>query len=216
MGHYEHWREDLALARALGVRAIRWGIPWYRVEPRPGEFDWGWTDQVLPYIAEELGISVILDLMHYGTPLWLERSFAARDYPQRVAAYARAVAERYRGLIHSYTPLNEPVVNAMQCGRFGQWPPYLSGEPGYVRVLLQLVRGMQNCARAIRAADPDAVLVAVEAMGWCRPGVPAVAPRTRSARARDRRRPGAPRRSSGCRHVTRSQASGFRQATRRP
>ena len=36
MGHYEHWREDLALGRDLGVRALRWGVPWYRVEPLPG------------------------------------------------------------------------------------------------------------------------------------------------------------------------------------
>ncbi len=40
MGHYEHWREDLALARGLGLQALRWGVPWYRVEPLPGEFDW--------------------------------------------------------------------------------------------------------------------------------------------------------------------------------
>ena len=41
MGHYEHWREDLALVRELGVRTLRWGVPWYRVEPyQPGGFDW--------------------------------------------------------------------------------------------------------------------------------------------------------------------------------
>lgn len=168
IGHYEHWREDLALARELGVRAIRWGIPWYRVEPAPGQFDWGWTDQVLPYIAEGLGISVILDLMHYGTPLWLERSFAASDYPRRVAVYARAVAERYKGLIHSYTPLNEPLVNADFCGRRGVWPPYLRGDRGYLTVMLNLARGMLATAEAIYEADPGALLVHVEAAGLSR------------------------------------------------
>src|SRR5215212_6561889 len=54
MGHYDFWQEDLALTRQIGVRAIRWGVPWYRVEPLQGEFDWRWTDQVLPYIVEEL------------------------------------------------------------------------------------------------------------------------------------------------------------------
>src|SRR5690348_4119806 len=39
MGHYQHWREDLALARDLGLHALRWGIPWYRVEPKQGQFD---------------------------------------------------------------------------------------------------------------------------------------------------------------------------------
>ncbi|HVG00062.1 MAG TPA: hypothetical protein VND68_09505, partial [Chloroflexia bacterium] len=35
IGHYQHWREDLALAKDLGVNVMRWGVPWYRVEPIP-------------------------------------------------------------------------------------------------------------------------------------------------------------------------------------
>jgi beta-glucosidase len=53
MGHYQYWREDLALAQELGVQALRWGVPWYRVEPQCGRFDWSWTDQVLPYLVED-------------------------------------------------------------------------------------------------------------------------------------------------------------------
>lgn len=166
--HYEQWREDLRRARSLGISMLRWGAPWYRLEPRQGEFDWRWTDEVLPFMVNELGIQPIVDLMHYGTPLWLERSFDDPSYPALVAAYQHAFAERYRGLVRYYTPLNEPTVNALMCGRAGAWPPYLKGERGYLRVLLQLARGIQLSATSIRSADPDAVLVAVEALGWCR------------------------------------------------
>ena len=31
--HYRFWREDLDRVAALGVQAIRWGIPWYQVQP---------------------------------------------------------------------------------------------------------------------------------------------------------------------------------------
>src|ERR1044072_6662259 len=69
MGHYEHWREDLALVRDLGLKMVRWGVPWYRLEPfQPGEFDWRWTDQVIPYMVPDLGLLPIVDLMHYGRP----------------------------------------------------------------------------------------------------------------------------------------------------
>lgn len=163
MGHYTRWREDLALTRELGLQAVRWGVPWYRVEPEPGRFDWSWTDQVLPYIVEELGIVPIMDLMHYGCPLWLPRAFADPAYPTLVAAYARAFAKRYARLVRWYTPLNEPHMTALMCGRRGLWPPYLRGDRGYIRVMVQLTRGVIHTVEAIKEVVPDAVVVHVEA-----------------------------------------------------
>jgi beta-glucosidase/6-phospho-beta-glucosidase/beta-galactosidase len=169
MGHYDHWREDLALVRDLGLKVVRWGVPWYRVEPfQRGEFDWRWTDQVLSYLVEELGVTPIVDLMHYGCPFWLRREFASEEYPAAVAEYAGAFALRYAGLVHWYTPLNEPIVTALYCGQRGLWPPYLRGEPGYVAVLLQVVDGIIATSAALKAADPDSVLVHVEASGLSR------------------------------------------------
>ncbi len=168
MGHYEHWREDLALARELGLRVLRWGVPWYRVEPTPGSFDWRWIDEVLPYMVEDLGITPIVDLMHYGCPFWLRREFATDEYPRAVADYAAAFAQRYKGLVRWYTPLNEPIVNALMCGMRGIWPPYLKGDAGYIKIMLQLARGIVETIGAIREVDPGAVMVHVEAAGLTR------------------------------------------------
>lgn len=168
MGHYEHWREDLALLPATGLQAVRWGIPWYRVEPQQGEFDWRWTDEVIPYIVEELKITPIIDLMHYGCPFWLRKEFANPEYPRAVAAYAAAFARRYQSLLRWYTPLNEPLVNALMCGRRGVWPPYLRGDQGYIRVMLQVVRGVLQTVEAIKAIDPNSIMVQVEATGLSR------------------------------------------------
>ena len=82
----------------------------------------------------ETRLKVILDLVHYGTPAWLESSFADPGYPAAVADYAAAVARRYRGNIAAYTPLNEPLVTASFCGMRGVWPPYLSGAEGWAAV----------------------------------------------------------------------------------
>lgn len=168
MGHYEHWRGDLALAGDLGVRALRWGIPWYRVEPLQGEFDWRWTDQVIPHLVNDLGITPIIDLMHYGCPFWLRREFAAEEYPEAVAEYAAAFALRYHGLVQWYTPMNEPMITALFCGKRGLWPPYLRGDSGYVRIVLQAMRGVAATVAAIRSVDPDAVILPVEASGLSR------------------------------------------------
>jgi beta-glucosidase/6-phospho-beta-glucosidase/beta-galactosidase len=168
MGHYEHWRRDLLLAKTSGVSMIRWGIPWYRVEPEQGQFDWTWTDQVIPYIVDELKLEPILDLMHYGTPDWLKRSFVSPRYPEAVAQYAQAVAKRYGDRIRYYTPLNEPVINSLMCGMRGVWPPYLRGERGYLAVGMGLVRGIVRTVKALKEVDPQATMVHVEAVGLVR------------------------------------------------
>lgn len=168
MGHYEHWREDLALGKELGLKAMRWGAPWYKIESEPGKFDWRWTDQVIPYIVEELKINPIIDLMHYGCPFWLDREFANKKYPDLVARYAAAFVERYKHLVSWYTPLNEPIINSLMCGMRGFWPPYLKGDRGYIRVMLQLARGIIKTSRAIKSIQPEATLVHVEATGMTR------------------------------------------------
>jgi beta-glucosidase len=168
MGHYEHWREDLALGRDLGLQALRWGIPWYRVEPERGVFDWRWTDEVLPYLVRDLKILPIIDLVHYGCPFWMNKSFANKDYPKYVAEYASAFASRYKDLIKWYTPLNEPIINSLMCGMRGLWPPYLKGDAGYIKLMMQLAKGIVRTVRAIKEVDPLSVMVHVEATGLTR------------------------------------------------
>jgi beta-glucosidase len=161
-GHYERWREDLDVAASTGAEMIRYGIPWYRVNPSPDGWDWSWTDRVFDYLLS-LGLTPIVDLMHYGCPLWLEREFANPDYPQQVAQYAHHFAERYGDRIRFYTPLNEPLINAIYCGEDGRWPPELTGDEGFVTLVRQLARGIVQTQQAISGSVADPVLIHVEA-----------------------------------------------------
>jgi beta-glucosidase len=160
--HYHQWKDDLTRAADAGADVIRWGIPWYLLEPAPGDLRWEWTDEVVAHL-DRLGLRCVVDLMHYGTPLWLDNQFLNHRYPDAVADYAAAVAERYRGSLDSWTPLNEPVVNAVFCGEQGTWPPYLRGDDGFVKVLTQLARGMVLTQRRIAEIQPEAVFVHVDA-----------------------------------------------------
>jgi beta-glucosidase len=145
----------------LGVRCMRYGVPWYRVNPEPGVFDWSWTDTVFDHLGRR-GIRPIVDLVHYGTPTWLRRSFVDPDYPARVAEYAAAMVERYGTIAGGWTPLNEPVVNADFCGLRAVWPPHLHGRRGYDRVLVAIAEGISRTIAAIRGVQADARIVAVE------------------------------------------------------
>ncbi len=162
--HYAQWKSDFDLVAETGVQAVRWGIPWYKVQPKPGVWDWSWSDAALDYLVNVKGITPVLDIMHYGTPLWMENSFINCCYPEAVAEYATAVARRYGGLIRWYTPLNEPLVNAGMCGYDGLWPPYLQGDDGYFKMILALARGIVASMEAIRSAAPEWQTVQVEAL----------------------------------------------------
>lgn len=162
--HYKLWKSDFDLVAETGVKAVRWGIPWYRVQPAPDRWDWEWTDQALDYLVNVKGITPIIDLVHYGTPLWLDNSFINADYPQLVSEYASAVVRRYKSLVRYYTPLNEPMVNADMCGNKAEWPPYLSGDDGYIKLTLAIAKGIVLTTQAIRAERPEAITVQVEAL----------------------------------------------------
>ncbi|WP_052487905.1 family 1 glycosylhydrolase [Gordoniibacillus kamchatkensis] len=177
--HYRFWREDLDRVRASGASMIRYGIPWYRVEPADGVYDWNWTDQVMAYFAEHRELVPIVDLMHYGTPLWLKNEFMNARYPELVARYAAAFAERYRHVARFYTPLNEPWVNAEWCGWSGKWPPYLKGQLGFALVLNQLCKGIVLTVRALKQLQPEAVMVHVEASKKYVPADPSFADQAR-------------------------------------
>lgn len=161
--HYQHWSTDLGLAKDAGAEMLRWGIPWYRIQPQADRFDWSWLDGVIDRFAE-LGLRPVIDLLHYGTPQWLEGEFAHPDYPQRVAEYGAAVADRYRDLVTNYTPVNEPIIHALFSGSYAYWPPYLSGDSGFVTLIRQLALGFQSTQHAIAdALGERAVFVYVDA-----------------------------------------------------
>lgn len=162
-GHTEQWRTDLALARDLGATALRYGVSWPLVHVAPGEFDWTALDDIIDFAVEELHLTIVADLVHYGTPSWLPSSFADPGYPRAIEQFAGAFATRYRTKVHHFTPLNEPVTTASFCGLRGVWPPYRHGWEGWTSVAVPMALGIARSVRAIREANPQATIVHVEA-----------------------------------------------------
>jgi beta-glucosidase len=110
-GHYDRWHSDIGLMRELGVRAARYGIPWHRIQPRRGAWEWDFVDRAVDRLLE-LGVEPVIDLVHYGLPPWIEDAYLNPDFPELMADYAARVATRLRGRVFSYTPLNEPRITA--------------------------------------------------------------------------------------------------------
>ncbi len=66
----EVWAEDVALMKQAGVNLVSVGVfSWALLEPREGEFDFGWLDEVMDMLAEA-GIGVSLGTPTASPPAW--------------------------------------------------------------------------------------------------------------------------------------------------
>lgn len=88
--HNEFAAQDYARCAELGIRTVREGIRWHRIEKSPGRFDFSCE---LPRIraARDSGIQVIWDLFHYGWPDDL--NIFSAQWVDRFARMTRAFAE---------------------------------------------------------------------------------------------------------------------------
>jgi beta-galactosidase len=69
----EVWSEDVALMREAGVTLVSVGIfAWGMLEPRPGEYEFGWLDRVLD-LLHGAGIAVDLGTPTAAAPPWFLR-----------------------------------------------------------------------------------------------------------------------------------------------
>ncbi|NYI06907.1 beta-galactosidase [Allostreptomyces psammosilenae] len=70
----EVWREDVKLMREAGVNLVSLGIfSWVRLEPREGEYDFGWLDLIMDLLHEG-GIRVDLATPTAAPPAWFSRA----------------------------------------------------------------------------------------------------------------------------------------------
>jgi dTDP-4-dehydrorhamnose reductase len=160
---------DLDLLRWLGVKAVRYPVLWERTAPSDlKEADWSWADARLARLRE-LSLRPVVGLLHHGGG---PRHTSLDDpaFPDKLAAYARAVAERYPW-VEDYTPVNEPLTTARFSGLYGHWHPHGRDDRTFARALVNQLRGVALAMRAVRAVNPSARLVQTEDIGktYCTP-----------------------------------------------
>ncbi len=155
--------EDLDLFAELGVRAIRYPVLWERTAPNGIESaDWSWADERLGRLRE-LGIRPIVGLVHHGSGP-RHTSLIDPAFPEKLAEFARAVAERYPW-VDMYTPVNEPLTTARFSGLYGHWYPHGQDALTFARALLIECRATVLSMQAIREVNPAAQLVQTEDLG---------------------------------------------------
>ena len=158
-GHYDRWRDDLRLVRELGLKFLRYGLPYHRVHLGPGRYDFEFADLVMAEM-QKLGITPILDLLHFGVPDWLG-NFQNPELPIHFSDYADAVAERYPH-VRYWTPVNEIYVAARISARDGVWNEQLKSDRAFVTALKHLSAASILATHAIAKRRPDSIIVQSE------------------------------------------------------
>lgn len=160
-GHDTRWPEDFALARELGVTALRYGPAYYRVHTGPDRFDWESCDEPMERLRT-LGIEVIADLCHFGVPDWLG-GFQDTGFPILFAEYARAFARRYPW-IRYFTPVNEIFICASFSALHGWWNESQASEAAFVQAIRNLCMAHELAVEAILSERADAIIVQSESV----------------------------------------------------
>src|SRR5918993_3512433 len=96
----EVWFEDARLMREAGVNLVSLGIfAWAKLEPHPGEYDFGWLDRIISLLHES-GVMVTLATATASPPPWL-----AALYPESLPVTQNGVV-LHPGSRQHYCPSN--------------------------------------------------------------------------------------------------------------
>ncbi|HEY8048164.1 MAG TPA: family 1 glycosylhydrolase [Ramlibacter sp.] len=154
--------DDIDRFAALGATRLRFPLLWERTAPGEDVFHWDWADARIER-ARDLGLGLIAGLVHHGSGP-AHTHLLDPQFPEKLAAYARAVAERYPH-IDAYTPVNEPLTTARFSALYGVWYPHARDDASFVRALLNQLRATGLAMRAIREVNPRAQLVQTDDLG---------------------------------------------------
>lgn len=135
---------DFEILRETGTKLLRVGIGWDGIEEKPGEYKWRHWDEVVD-TAQREGVTLLPYVCY--TPEWATgaRRDGWREPPRnldRFGKFMSVIASRYRGTVRSWELWNEPDNR-----------DYWRGSPK------QFARMFTAAARAVRKADPHAVVV---------------------------------------------------------
>jgi len=175
-GHYERFEEDLNLIKDLGLKVVRYGLPYYKINHAPGNYDFEFADRAMRLIRE-LELTPILDLMHFGVPDWVG-DFQNPELPIHFADYVAAVVDRYPW-VRFYTPVNEIYVTARVSAKDGIWNEQLRSDRAFVNAIKHSAAASILATHEIAKRRNDCVIVQSESAEYLHEACAAVSEETK-------------------------------------
>ena len=149
---FTRYVEDLELLAQSGIRAIRLGLDWARLQSAPGRVDDDWREWYhgVLLVSQRLGIDVWLALHESTVPAWFDDEGSFGDRRTATLAWPRWVetaAELFGDLAAGWFPLVDPVTAA------ARW----SDDPRrHEEALINLAVAWRDAWRILRGGPPVA------------------------------------------------------------
>ena len=166
--HWNRYKEDIQLMKALSLNAYRFSVEWSKIEPERGKFDEGALDHYEAVVDElkKNNIEPMITLHHFTDPIWFYRqgAFVREDSPEIFASFAERVVKRLGKKVKLWGTINEPTVYATQGYQKGRFPPALKDPEKAGIVLKNLFRAHTAAYQTIKRVEPTAQVGLVAAI----------------------------------------------------
>ncbi|MBP9686691.1 MAG: glycoside hydrolase family 1 protein [Candidatus Doudnabacteria bacterium] len=158
--HYNRYAEDFALAKQIGLNALRVSIEWSRIEPAEGQWDQNAVEHYRAVLRElqQQGLTRMVTLHHFTLPLWLAKQggFANAKAIYAFRTYARFIAQELGSEIDLWVTINEPEVYTLMSHIRGVWPPFSKNPLTAFTVFRNMTRAHNAAYQQIKHVFPFA------------------------------------------------------------
>ena len=166
--HWNLYKQDIGLMKALSLNAYRFSVEWSKIEPEPGKYDEAVLDHY-ENVVDELrknGIEPMITLHHFTDPIWFEDqgAFLQENSLEIFAGFVAKVVRRLGLKVKLWCTINEPTVYAMQGYFKGRFPPALKAPDKVGIVLRNLLRAHTAAYQRIKEVAPAAQVGLVAAV----------------------------------------------------
>lgn len=125
--HWKRFREDIQLARELGLNSYRFSVEWSRIEPEEGVY----KKEALEWYEELIGeceknqILPVLTLHHFTSPLWFcqKGGFTNQKLVKNFVDFVDHVVTAIGKRVPMWCTINEPMVYVVGTYLAGFMPP---------------------------------------------------------------------------------------------
>jgi beta-glucosidase/6-phospho-beta-glucosidase/beta-galactosidase len=155
--HDIFWRTDFANVTAIGMKTLRWGPNWYKVNPAPGQYVWDDVDERLAY-AKRIGLDIWYVLQHKQCPDFLEKDsgILSLKFPETLRAYGEEVVKRYPH-IKTFCISVEPDFYSLISCHWGHWSPHRTDS--FHNAIYNFAYAIKETSRAMKKIRPDIQVV---------------------------------------------------------